>query len=72
MGEWKTIDSAPRDGTPVMLFSPQLSLDDPFNVDGGLVWVSGGYGKGVLGVWRGDSNKNPPTHWMPLPPPPKD
>ena len=63
---WKPIETAPKDGTPAILFSP---YDEDINCKGGLIWVSGGYGRAVIypNSWRGESNKNPPTLWMPLP-----
>lgn len=69
MAEWQPIETAPKDGTPALLFSP---YDEDMNCKGGLIWVSGGWGRAVINPysWRGESNKEPPTHWMPLPEPP--
>lgn len=63
--EWRNIDTAPRDGTQVWLWS-ERQYSRP-------VW---GWYSGALNSWmahvgdRTDIIKNP-THWMPLPEPPK-
>jgi hypothetical protein len=57
---WKTIDSAPRDGTRVLVWLPALRLVSACEFQHGL-WQHG--------IWT-----NPPlavTHWQPLPPPPE-
>lgn len=76
MSEWRTIDSAPRDGTRILLYIPSCGS-----------YVSS---KVAAGRWNArDSRpyftndrermdgvvftrKNKPTHWMPLPEPPSD
>lgn len=59
MADWQTIDTAPKDGTEVLLW-----LGDDV----------------ALGYWREDAQafdsevgwiRPMPTHWMPLPDPPK-
>jgi hypothetical protein len=61
MMEWKPIETAPKDGTTIITWEPD--------------------GKGVYFEWWdedswyydeewGNGSKNP-THWMPLPEPPK-
>lgn len=68
---WLPIESAPKDGTPVMLFSPcDPFFNDGANVGTGMVWVSGGWRD--TGGWRGDYGHDEPTHWQPLPDPPKE
>jgi hypothetical protein len=60
MSEWQKIDSAPRDGTGVL-------LSDGKNIEVGS-WDEGythGWGS-TRGNWLN------PTHWMPLPNPPSD
>lgn len=70
MSEWQPIETAPKDGTRVLL--------------GRAEWVEIGrwlansraYRGAPLGTWMDDAdNGGPeghdwPTHWMPLPPPP--
>jgi hypothetical protein len=62
---WQPIETAPKDGTEMLLYSP---------VDG----VKSSHFEG--GVWQGFPWRSPisrdfqaakPTHWMPLPEPPK-
>ena len=62
---WLPIETAPKDGTPLLLFSPSGAT----NTRGGLIWVSGGY-RDTTG-WRGNYYKEDPTHWMLLPEPPR-
>lgn len=76
MSEWQDIETAPRDGTVVLLWAedaagPVEMAWDPegFNPLASLrkgIWV--GYG-GQL-TWSEDRGAGP-THWMPLPEPPK-
>ncbi len=66
MGEWQSIETAPKDGTPVLLYIP--SVNDMVTAKYlGRQWVLcefGGYAED--GDLDGD-----PTHWMPLPSPPE-
>ena len=62
---WQTIDSAPRDGSRVLLFEAGGFMAE-------VCW-----GEWIGGEWRdiGDIGCNgqwgyEPTHWQPLPPPP--
>lgn len=69
---WKPIESAPKDGTSIILL-----------IDGSVIegqWLVTGYRpKGIWEVVTLDShgcgccsdNNSDPTHWMPLPEPPK-
>lgn len=66
--EWRPIDTAPTDGTDVLIFAPQFS--EQFvafygrAADGDCRWVFG-RAQGMSLVVKN------PTHWMPLPEPPK-
>jgi hypothetical protein len=76
--EWQPIETAPKDGTEVLLFYPRYRqgifighFDVSVHMSHGKEtyrsekWWNGGYG-GMFG-------KEPePTHWMPLPSPPRD
>lgn len=72
MGNWQPIDTAPKDGTEILVFVPPAK------------W-SGGYVRSVMWVedsdhscWCVEDNKlgpfalrgGSPTHWMQLPEPP--
>lgn len=64
---WQSIDTAPKDGTQVLLYTPQSTI----KVHGGYwsshsrcrCWIAGGYMQKVF--------PPPPQWWMPLPEPPK-
>jgi Protein of unknown function (DUF551) len=58
--EWRTIETAPEDGTEVMLF-----CHTPL----GTQFMSVGYC--VRDDWQDSDGTVEPTHWMPLPSPPK-
>lgn len=74
MSEWRTIESAPRDGTPVMVY--------PDRRVGGHGFTVAKYGSGHFGGMPGEVRHltgwisegffmgPQPTHWMPLPEPP--
>ena len=64
MSEWKPIETAPRDGTGILIgrFAPGTQWDGRMEVDR----VSTTAGFGTFNQWY------PPTHWMPLPTPPQD
>lgn len=59
--EWKPIETAPRDGTRILLSCPE-------EMDAGHHWTSAD-GKRSRWVWNGWP-KYEPTKWMPLPQPP--
>ncbi len=56
---WQPIETAPRDGTPIMLGFAGAG------VSSGL-WWRGGWARGPA-----EQNDLSPTHWMPLPEPPR-
>lgn len=63
MTAWRDISTAPKDGTRILLTAPYG--DVPGN------WI--GVGAFYCAAWRDDRTYVlfGPTHWMPLPPPPK-
>ncbi len=72
--DWQPIETAPRDGTPVLVFSPHVPLSDPTNVAVGKFETYGevswwAYCESVLADITGQIEPEP-THWMPLPKPP--
>ncbi len=73
--EWLPIDSAPKDGTEVLLHGPegidigqwQEEIEDV--CESGVV-VQCGFDAGFFGRVYAAGCNEPPTHWMPLPDPP--
>ena len=63
MSEWQPIETAPRDGTRVMLIDTfdQWHYIGRWNAD-----------LGDQGFWEDMSEYALPTHWMPLPAAPKE
>ena len=61
--EWQPIETAPKDGTRVLIYS---ILDD--------TTFACGFDKGMwqTGVWRAKVMPNTITYWMPLPNPPTE
>lgn len=67
---WQTIDSAPKDGTRVLLgrFKPGCKHHGRMAVD----WYRRpGDNAGFIGFGRFNATHWPATHWMPLPTPPE-
>lgn len=71
---WLPIESAPKDGTKVLLYCPHIGV-----VRGS--WQFNKYAKKPRPYWSNDweavagaiaTRADQPTHWMPLPPPPQD
>ncbi len=69
---WQPIETAPKDGTPVLLLYDQEAIQGHWSetdTHGGEwkpIWLSV-HGCGCCG-----SDDKPPTHWMPLPEPPDE
>lgn len=68
MSEWKPIDTAPKDGTHVLVYRSLLGKSDCIveawwkaDVFGDMCWGANGWTY---------PDFSPPTHWMPLPAPP--
>jgi hypothetical protein len=73
---WRDIESAPRDGTPVLVFSPYKDINEPTNV---IVARFNSFGDEEW--WEPCENllrdvsgaiEPAPTHWMPLPQTPEN
>lgn len=62
MSEWQPIETAPKDGTAIILSAYSGALDRMVSWDGR--WSDWG------GVWTHHGRISQPTHWMPLPTPP--
>lgn len=70
-GGWRPISEAPKDGTYILLLSPSGYVTTPHRVNVG-AWIPG-----FRNAWVDHANDRitdggePPTHWQPLPAPPK-
>lgn len=68
---WQPIETAPKDGTYVLLLGDSGYTTTPYRVAVGC-WI-----EGYRDFWINHSNDaftddgEPPTHWMPLPDPPE-
>lgn len=74
MSEWQKIDSAPKDGTRIIVFLPGFG-EDEYDIDGWDEWTGTAYYS--YGDWRPEADfssfyPGELTHWMPLPNPPSD
>ena len=75
MSDWQPIETAPKDGTQILLFCPVKRHEShPANFIFVGWWFSSS--KEIDDGWRADqgwfpSEWLPVTNWMPLPPPPK-
>lgn len=61
MSKWRPIETAPKDGTEIVVYAPYDGV------------VSSSYKHGCwqkLMTVSGARHENAPTHWMPLPEPP--
>lgn len=85
MSEWKTIESAPRDGTRIFLWLPEIEgYQRERRIES--FWMCGYWANEYGNGQASNVNARPsreygeflaatwepikPTHWMPLPPPP--
>lgn len=67
--EWQPIETAPKDGTHILLYSDQDVLEG-YWCDGRKRFIETGYC--FVGCGCCADSLTPPTHWMPLPPPPSN
>lgn len=74
--EWRTMESAPKDGTPILAHCQPRFVESgeamDFNYQA-VVWWRREKFKDSLWPWRHacDDSAAEPTHWLPLPEPPK-
>ena len=66
MSEWRPIETAPRDGTKVLL----CEADQPTEIVLGW-WLQNAW-RDYGDIGCGGFDDYNPTHWMPLPEPPSD
>ena len=85
---WQSIDTAPRDGTPILIWQPDhhffgtRTRENTYDDKGQLVPENTKYYddyRFAIGYWRpagswGNRNNSDvyPTHWQPLPAPPEE
>jgi hypothetical protein len=62
--DWQPIETAPKDGTPILGFMPS----DDFSPITGIEVIWWDFGAWLMGC---EAVIDHPTHWMPLPDPPK-
>ena len=65
---WLPIETAPRDGTPILIFEPDEDCKPETGMD--VIWWEGSREEGCWLFGNCDEYMRPFTHWMPLPPPP--
>ena len=73
--EWRDIKTAPKDGTPILLWAPDYFEDNPHAVVGEWCDRVGAWSSEVGMMEDGPIGDDPelcngPSHWMPLPLPP--
>lgn len=61
---WKTMESAPRDGTQILVFVPSF-----YQGKGGITWAVRSHGEWLDSSCRRLRDADV-THWMPIPDPP--
>ena len=75
MSEWQPIETAPKDGTSVIVYNGKYVteacwLDQPDD-DGHTGWCESGFCFGGILYDLHNEMDDDPTHWMPLPKPPE-
>lgn len=73
--QWRPIETAPKDGTIVLIYQPAGQWRPYRGIRGVVVctgyWHQSGNAADSPGFWVGKAyTKKRPTHWMPLPEPP--
>jgi len=63
MSEWQPIETAPKNGTPIICFTPDENFSEKTGFD--LIWWEPSEGAWFYGA--ADFFSASPTHWMPLP-----
>jgi len=78
MGDWQPIETAPKDGTPILAMQWGNALPDYETTVYVCKWISNEFENIIAGYdcsrWHEPTLtlKNPqPTHWIPIPPAPE-
>ena len=73
MSGWRPIESAPKDGRPILVFAPDATEPRVFLLMW-TEWVNAEDASDIDGNWKDLADDQEfdasPTHWMPLPSPP--
>lgn len=73
--EWQSIETAPKDGTAVDVYFPIRSVGDALLYGSGRMtgwsYEDGKWGPADGGLSRLFATDGSPSHWMPIPEPPK-
>lgn len=73
MSEWQPIETALKDGSSLLLFAVELSYSDTPQMYVGRWSTTAWWGPAWVAYEEGsDTEYLEPTHWMPLPDPPKE
>lgn len=81
MREWQTIETAPKDGTWILVYGEKYGDEDGprffvikwvTNIGGVWEYIDSTTRKLVEKDWSGWSDNFAPTHWMPMPEPSKE
>jgi len=65
MNEWQPIETAPKDGRRILVYRPGKHKYSTVDID---FWQ---VNRAPLNCWWHSPSDGQPTHWMPLPEPPK-
>lgn len=71
MSEWQPIETAPRDGTRLLVYSTHAEAKGFVSIAVDF-WSMPRHKRGYSGWGQFNANNWPATHWMPLPDPPVD
>lgn len=74
MNEWQPIETAPKDGTEILTVNihGDIQITEWYSVTrDDYVHIEGEIYRKEITLWHEGWNGNNPTHWMPLPAPPK-
>jgi hypothetical protein len=66
MTQWQPIETAPKDGTPILVYMEESIIEAEWKYEQWWPVVLPSHGCGCC-----SHDNDEPTHWMPLPEPPK-
>jgi hypothetical protein len=74
-GAWQPIETAPKDGRSIIGWNgdrvAEMSWTDTRDDNDNYGWCESGFTDGGMLYWCNNIADPTPTHWMPLPEPPK-